>query len=99
MRTQIIPFAVANPLCEQRSTKWTIQIANEASFWPAEFKDPAFNNFALRTALCLANLSRCSSEKRMLQIICAGGKPCPAWLSSLMFMVELAKSGKKGGAL
>lgn len=78
----------------QVSTDWTIRVTNDARFWPEECKKPTFSSWALRVALRIANLPAGSSDNRMHQAIFVEGMPCAAWLSALMFMMELAQLKK-----
>jgi hypothetical protein len=72
--------------------------ANEDSFEPVEFKDSAFNGWALRTALRLVNLPPGSAEDRMQRVFVAEGMPSSAWIAALVLMMELVRSKRNGGA-
>ncbi len=65
--------------------------ANEASFRPPEFNDPAFTRWAHRVTVKLLNMPPGCSDHAVRRLILAEGAASTEWLNALMFIAAIAR--------
>jgi hypothetical protein len=68
--------------------------ANDCSYNPPEFADPAFRRWALRVAIKVRNFPPDASDFTMCQALIREGVPSPAWVQAFEFMTQQSRTNK-----